>query len=179
MSCALLAAGGTVELSLAVARGELTNGVAVVRPPGHHAECGCAMGFCTRPPSALAEGDTITVLTTRRSLQQRGRGGAGRAGGVGGRGARAAPRARRRLGRPPRQWYPGGARGDAAEAICLLRRSALLSKSAVSASIECRCGHRRSTRTTTSCSSPCTGTTTAGSVRSKTLQCCALFVYVD
>ena len=45
MSCALLAAGGTVELSLAVARGELTNGVAVVRPPGHHAECGCAMGF--------------------------------------------------------------------------------------------------------------------------------------
>ena len=58
VSCALLAAGGTVELSLAVARGELTNGVAVVRPPGHHAECGCAMGFCTHPPEPLQKEET-------------------------------------------------------------------------------------------------------------------------
>ena len=46
LSCALLAAGGTVNLTLSVCRGEIDNGLAVVRPPGHHAECGCAMGFC-------------------------------------------------------------------------------------------------------------------------------------
>ena len=42
---AMLAAGSVTELTLRVAKGELANGVAVVRPPGHHAECGCAMGF--------------------------------------------------------------------------------------------------------------------------------------
>ena len=41
----LLAAGSVTELVMKVVRGELDNGVAVVRPPGHHAECGCAMGF--------------------------------------------------------------------------------------------------------------------------------------
>lgn len=41
----LLAAGSVTELVMRVVRGELDNGVAVVRPPGHHAECGCAMGF--------------------------------------------------------------------------------------------------------------------------------------
>ncbi len=43
---ARLAAGGLVDLTLAVARGELTNGLALVRPPGHHAEEDRAMGFC-------------------------------------------------------------------------------------------------------------------------------------
>ena len=46
VGCALLAAGGVVDLTMKVCRGELENGLAVVRPPGHHAECGCAMGFC-------------------------------------------------------------------------------------------------------------------------------------
>jgi hypothetical protein len=46
LGCALLAAGATVELTMAVCRGTIANGLAVVRPPGHHAECGCAMGFC-------------------------------------------------------------------------------------------------------------------------------------
>ena len=41
----LLAAGSVTELVMRVVKGELNNGVAVVRPPGHHAECGCAMGF--------------------------------------------------------------------------------------------------------------------------------------
>ena len=25
---------------------EVRNGAAIIRPPGHHAEAGCAMGFC-------------------------------------------------------------------------------------------------------------------------------------
>ena len=45
-TAALHAAGSVTELTEAVVRGELRNGVAVVRPPGHHAECACAMGFC-------------------------------------------------------------------------------------------------------------------------------------
>ncbi|OQA43295.1 MAG: Histone deacetylase-like amidohydrolase [Chloroflexi bacterium ADurb.Bin325] len=43
---ARLAAGGAVELTRAVLRGELRNGIALVRPPGHHAERGRGMGFC-------------------------------------------------------------------------------------------------------------------------------------
>ena len=43
---ALLAAGGLVDLSLAVADGRLANGLALLRPPGHHAEADRAMGFC-------------------------------------------------------------------------------------------------------------------------------------
>ena len=43
---ARLAAGGLVDLTLAVWRGELANGFALLRPPGHHAERGQAMGFC-------------------------------------------------------------------------------------------------------------------------------------
>jgi histone deacetylase 6 len=33
-------------MSLAIARGEIANGLALVRPPGHHAEADRAMGFC-------------------------------------------------------------------------------------------------------------------------------------
>ena len=43
---ARLAAGASIDLALAVARGELRNGLAAVRPPGHHAEADHAMGFC-------------------------------------------------------------------------------------------------------------------------------------
>eukprot|EP01047_Picozoa_sp_COSAG01_P023480 COSAG01_NODE_1422_length_10360_cov_36.853815_4_plen_229_part_00 len=42
---ALLAAGSVLALTERVCAGTLRNGIAVVRPPGHHAECGCAMGF--------------------------------------------------------------------------------------------------------------------------------------
>ncbi|GBG75386.1 hypothetical protein CBR_g20016 [Chara braunii] len=44
--CALLSAGSTVELAERVASGELKSGIAIVRPPGHHAEADAAMGFC-------------------------------------------------------------------------------------------------------------------------------------
>jgi len=43
---ARLAAGGLVDLVLQVVSGGLTNGFALLRPPGHHAESNRAMGFC-------------------------------------------------------------------------------------------------------------------------------------
>ena len=43
---ALLAAGGLVVLADGVMNGELRNGFALVRPPGHHAEKNMALGFC-------------------------------------------------------------------------------------------------------------------------------------
>lgn len=43
---ALAAAGSTCELALRVMKGELSQGIAVVRPPGHHATHDRAMGFC-------------------------------------------------------------------------------------------------------------------------------------
>ena len=44
--CALLSAGSVVDLTKQVWEGSLANGMAVVRPPGHHAEKDKAMGFC-------------------------------------------------------------------------------------------------------------------------------------
>jgi acetoin utilization deacetylase AcuC-like enzyme len=43
---ACLAAGGTFALMDAVLSGEVDNGYALVRPPGHHAEADKGMGFC-------------------------------------------------------------------------------------------------------------------------------------
>ena len=43
---ALLAAGGVFSGLDALARGEIEVGIALVRPPGHHAEADRAMGFC-------------------------------------------------------------------------------------------------------------------------------------
>jgi acetoin utilization deacetylase AcuC-like enzyme len=43
---ARLAAGGATDLVRAVARGSAHAGLAVVRPPGHHAEASRPMGFC-------------------------------------------------------------------------------------------------------------------------------------
>ena len=40
------AVGGLVDLTAAVVKGELDNGFALVRPPGHHALPSRAMGFC-------------------------------------------------------------------------------------------------------------------------------------
>ena len=42
---ALLAAGGAIDLARSVVRGESCSGIAIVRPPGHHAEAEQAMGF--------------------------------------------------------------------------------------------------------------------------------------
>lgn len=43
---ARLAAGAPLVLADAVIAGEITNGFALLRPPGHHAELDAAMGFC-------------------------------------------------------------------------------------------------------------------------------------
>ncbi len=48
------AVGGLIELTAAVLNGELDNGFALVRPPGHHAIPGRAMGFCLFGTVAIA-----------------------------------------------------------------------------------------------------------------------------
>ena len=54
VDCALLSAGGTVDAVMAVASGRFAHGCALVRPPGHHAECHCMMGFCLYNNVAVA-----------------------------------------------------------------------------------------------------------------------------
>ncbi len=51
---ARLAAGGLCALALDVASGRLDNGLALLRPPGHHAEADRAMGFCLFNNVAIA-----------------------------------------------------------------------------------------------------------------------------
>ena len=51
---ALMAAGGLVRAVEAVLTGEIDNGFALVRPPGHHATFGRAMGFCLLNNVAVA-----------------------------------------------------------------------------------------------------------------------------
>src|SRR5688572_13684823 len=51
---ALAAAGGTSELATRVLSGELQRGLAIVRPPGHHATADRAMGFCLLNNVAIA-----------------------------------------------------------------------------------------------------------------------------
>uniref|UniRef100_A0A671SW77 Histone deacetylase n=1 Tax=Sinocyclocheilus anshuiensis TaxID=1608454 RepID=A0A671SW77_9TELE len=53
-SAVRLAVGSVVELVFKVASGELKNGFAVVRPPGHHAEESTPMGFCYFNSVAIA-----------------------------------------------------------------------------------------------------------------------------
>lgn len=52
--CARLAAGSTLELLSHIINDELDNGIAIVRPPGHHAFADNAMGFCFFNNVALA-----------------------------------------------------------------------------------------------------------------------------
>ena len=51
---ALAAAGGAIDLARAVLDGQVARGLALVRPPGHHAEPDRAMGFCLFNNAALA-----------------------------------------------------------------------------------------------------------------------------
>jgi len=46
VDAACLAAGGAIDLAAAIADGRTPPGIALVRPPGHHAIPGRAMGFC-------------------------------------------------------------------------------------------------------------------------------------
>ncbi|KAI5635197.1 histone deacetylase domain-containing protein [Phthorimaea operculella] len=65
-AAARMAAGAVLDLATRTARGELRNGFAVVRPPGHHAEPNQAMGFCFFNNVAVA----ARVLHTRLRLQR-------------------------------------------------------------------------------------------------------------
>ncbi|RMF68158.1 MAG: histone deacetylase [Calditrichaeota bacterium] len=51
---ALLAAGGVCRACEAVQKGEVVNAFCAIRPPGHHAETGRAMGFCLFNNVAIA-----------------------------------------------------------------------------------------------------------------------------
>ncbi|XP_029710704.1 histone deacetylase 4 isoform X4 [Aedes albopictus] len=53
-AAARMAAGCVIDLSYKAAKGEIRNGFAVVRPPGHHAEPNAAMGFCFFNSIAIA-----------------------------------------------------------------------------------------------------------------------------
>ncbi|XP_063707572.1 histone deacetylase 4-like isoform X2 [Culicoides brevitarsis] len=53
-TAARMAAGCVIDLAFKVARGDIKNGFAIVRPPGHHAEPNAAMGFCFFNSVAIA-----------------------------------------------------------------------------------------------------------------------------
>jgi len=65
---ALLAAGGLLELIKAVMEGNLKNGFALVRPPGHHAERDRAMGFCLFNNVAIGAQYAIQTFSLDRVL---------------------------------------------------------------------------------------------------------------
>uniref|UniRef100_A0A673M0U8 Histone deacetylase n=1 Tax=Sinocyclocheilus rhinocerous TaxID=307959 RepID=A0A673M0U8_9TELE len=65
-SAARLAVGSVVDLVFKVASGELRNGFAVVRPPGHHAEESTPMGFCYFNSVAIA----VKLLQQRLNISK-------------------------------------------------------------------------------------------------------------
>jgi len=56
---AWLAAGGAVELCRALLEGDAKKGIALLRPPGHHASSSRAMGFCLLNNVAVAAADAL------------------------------------------------------------------------------------------------------------------------
>ncbi|XP_050714789.1 histone deacetylase 4-like isoform X9 [Eriocheir sinensis] len=67
-SAARMAAGCVIDLSYKVATGELRNGFALVRPPGHHAEHQQAMGFCFFNSVAIAARQLHQKLSLEKIL---------------------------------------------------------------------------------------------------------------
>ncbi|XP_059397049.1 histone deacetylase 7-like isoform X1 [Carassius carassius] len=63
-----LAAGSVTELVYRVAKGELKNGFAVVRPPGHHADPSNPMGFCFFNSVAIAAKQLQQKLSVSKIL---------------------------------------------------------------------------------------------------------------
>ncbi|XP_055893075.1 histone deacetylase 4-like isoform X3 [Biomphalaria glabrata] len=67
-TAARTAAGCVIELACRVAAGDLKNGFAVVRPPGHHAEQDTPMGFCYFNSVAIAAKQLRDKMNLRRIL---------------------------------------------------------------------------------------------------------------
>lgn len=65
---ALLAAGGAADVVRAVLRGEVDNGIALVRPPGHHATRERGMGFCIFNNIAVAAQAALDEFGLQRVL---------------------------------------------------------------------------------------------------------------
>jgi acetoin utilization deacetylase AcuC-like enzyme len=65
---ALLAAGGAIAAADLVAAGEVRRALALVRPPGHHATAGGAMGFCIFNNVAVAARHLQRARGLRRIL---------------------------------------------------------------------------------------------------------------
>lgn len=65
---AMLAAGGLCQAISKVYSGDLRNAFALVRPPGHHAECGHAKGFCLFNNVAVGAKYAQSVLGVSRIL---------------------------------------------------------------------------------------------------------------
>jgi acetoin utilization deacetylase AcuC-like enzyme len=63
---ALLAVGGIIETVRLVMAGDIDNAFCAVRPPGHHAECNKAMGFCYFANVAIAARYAIQEWGLRR-----------------------------------------------------------------------------------------------------------------
>jgi len=68
MGCAREASGAVIEMVRLVLRGELSNGLAVVRPPGHHAEGDECCGFCVFNNVAVAASEARVSLGAERVL---------------------------------------------------------------------------------------------------------------
>ncbi|CUG89746.1 histone deacetylase, putative [Bodo saltans] len=71
---ARLAAGGVTEAALAVARGDVQNAFALVRPPGHHCSSTTASGFCFFNNVAVAVRAAQHALELQQSQAPKGTG---------------------------------------------------------------------------------------------------------
>jgi len=65
---AWLAAGGAAELGAALARQDVARGIALLRPPGHHAEPARPMGFCMLNNIAVAAQSALAAGAQRVAI---------------------------------------------------------------------------------------------------------------
>uniref|UniRef100_A0A0P6E2S0 Putative Histone deacetylase n=1 Tax=Daphnia magna TaxID=35525 RepID=A0A0P6E2S0_9CRUS len=67
-NAALLSAGSSHQIVESILSGESRSGIGVIRPPGHHAECDEAYGFCFFNNTALAAKYAIEIHQLERIL---------------------------------------------------------------------------------------------------------------
>ncbi|XP_055609867.1 histone deacetylase 6 isoform X2 [Uranotaenia lowii] len=66
--CSLLSAGSTIDLVEAIAKGQIHNGMAIIRPPGHHAMKAEYNGYCFFNNVAIAAQHALDRLGMRKIL---------------------------------------------------------------------------------------------------------------